>query len=65
MANKTQASAPEDDQFTMIRVRKSTRNSLKKLCPKKEKMQFFASDFIDGAIEHREVLSGVLAHSDK
>jgi len=51
---------PEDavveDEFTMIRVKVSTRERLKRVCPAGLQFQYFASEFIESALDHREIL---------
>lgn len=60
-AKETEHTAEEEEEFTQIRVRVSTRDQLKTLCPKKAKLQYFADDFIRNAMEHRDILSRVLS----
>jgi hypothetical protein len=45
-----------DDEFTMIRVKVSTRDRLKRICPAGLQFQYFATEFIENALDHREIL---------
>jgi hypothetical protein len=45
-----------DDEFTLIRVKVSTRDRLKRICPAGLQFQYFATEFIENALDHREIL---------
>lgn len=51
------------ENFTLIRVRVSTKKRLKTACPKGMQFQFFTSDFIENALDHRDVLGRVAESS--
>lgn len=51
----------DGDDWVMIRVRRSTRESLNNMCPEEMKPEYFRDRFIQSSIEHRELVQEALA----
>lgn len=56
MAENEKFNGDVSGEFTLIRVKVSTRERLKRACPAGLQFQYFATEFIENALDHRELL---------
>jgi hypothetical protein len=59
MVNDLSLTGAGDETFTLIRVKVSTKERLKTACPRGMQFQFFATEFIENALDHRDILEQV------
>lgn len=51
----------KEDEFVARKIKRSTWDRLRKICPKGVNIQYFASNILDNAMDHREQVEKALS----